>query len=50
MEHWKTILALTLFVLPLTYCEIKRSEDQSAMKIACIEHRGEWRYGSCKFQ
>ena len=47
--YWKTILALTVFILPLAYCEIKRTEDDSAVRIACIEKRGEWVRGNCDF-
>lgn len=50
MENWKTILALTALILPLAYCEIKRSEDDSAVRIACIEKRGEWIRGTCDFE
>ena len=50
MENWKTILALTALILPLAYCEIKRSEDDSAVRIACIEKRGEWVRGTCDFE
>ena len=50
MGNWKTILALTALILPLAYCEIKRSEDDSAVKIACIEKRGEWVRGTCDFE
>ena len=50
MENWKTILALTVFILPLAYCEIQRTEDESAVKIACIEKRGEWVRGNCVFE
>lgn len=49
MENWKTILALTVFILPLAYCDIKQTQGYYAAKIACIEKRGEWVRGACNF-
>lgn len=50
MEFWKPILAAAVLILPLAYCEIQRKEDETAVKIACIEKRGEWVRGNCVFE
>lgn len=51
--NWKNIIALSVFVTPLAYCNIKAERQRAAERIACIETGGEWRSiwgGTCEFE
>lgn len=49
-SEWKTILALTVLLLPLSYCTIQTEKYSSQVELACIEKRGEMWNGQCTFE
>jgi len=39
---WRTIMALAVLALPLTYCEVRTQDFGHKEKLACIEKQGSW--------
>lgn len=53
LDNWRNLLALSVLVIPLAYCQIRNTEAEATAKIECFKQHGNWSSyygGTCEFE